>query len=53
MIICNSCERISREALILKEVHFECDEWPYETIPVCPYCQDTDIVSFEGNDCDD
>ncbi len=50
MIKCNTCEHISQDALILKEVHYECDEWPFEAIPVCPFCHDTDIERFEGND---
>lgn len=50
MIKCNACKNISQEALVIKEVHFECDEWPYEAIPVCPVCHDTDIEKFEGMD---
>ncbi|MBQ2897908.1 MAG: hypothetical protein IJE46_06290 [Clostridia bacterium] len=53
MIKCNSCESVSQDALILKEVHYECDGNPYEAIPVCPYCYDTDIFAYEGNDFDD
>jgi len=50
MIKCNTCKRVSQEPLILEEVHYECDEWPIEVIPVCPVCHDTDIESFEGID---
>ena len=50
MIKCNTCGQVSQEALVIKEVHYECDEWPYEEIPVCPVCCDTDIKKFEGMD---
>jgi len=50
MVKCNSCGYVSQEALILKEIHYECCEWPFEAIPVCPCCHDTDIEYFEGND---
>ena len=50
MILCNSCKRISQDVLLLKEVHDECDGYCYEIIPVCPYCRDTDIIKYEGND---
>lgn len=53
MIICNSCKKVSQDALILKEVHYECDGFPFEIIPVCPYCRDTDIIRYEGNDFND
>ena len=50
MIKCNTCGQVSQEALVINEVHYECDEWPIEAIPVCPVCHDTDIQKYEGND---
>ena len=50
MIKCSACGCISQQALVLKEVHYECPEWPEEEIPVCPLCHDTDINKIEGND---
>ena len=50
MIKCNGCKNISQQALIVHEIHYECDGWPVEAIPVCPICHDTDIQKYEGND---
>jgi hypothetical protein len=49
-IVCNSCRRYFFEPLILKEVHDELAGWPYERIPVCPYCHDTDIEERESEE---
>ena len=50
MIKCLYCNALFDSPLILREYHNELDENPFEEIPVCPYCLDTDIIRSDKND---
>lgn len=50
MIKCLRCKRTFDKPRILKEIHYELPELPYEEIPVCPYCLDTDIIRSDNDD---
>ncbi len=50
MLICLYCGESFEKPHILREVHNELVGSPYEEIPVCPYCFDTDIEVRSDND---
>ena len=51
MLKCFYCEETFESPFILKEYHSELADSPFEEIPVCPYCFDTDIRKWsEEND---
>ncbi len=47
MYQCLNCGEEFKNPLVEREVHYECDEFPYELICVCPYCGDMDIEKEE------
>ncbi len=50
MIKCLSCDETFDTPRILKEIHTELADFPFEEISVCPYCMDTDIIRSDNND---
>lgn len=38
MYKCTECNKTFYEPRSIKEIHYECDEQPYEIFLECPYC---------------
>jgi len=43
MFNCNNCGEQFYFPERKREIHYECDEQPYEDFLACPYCKDGDI----------
>ncbi len=47
MYKCLNCRERFEKPFYEREIHYECDENPYELILVCPFCRDMDIEREE------
>ena len=48
MYQCLNCGEEFLFPLSEREIHYECDENPFEVILICPYCKDIDIEKEES-----
>ena len=49
MYKCFNCRNEFLTPVLVREVHYECCEHPYEMFDACPYCGDGDIEEKEEN----